>query len=420
MNLDKVIQIKCEAKSYYQLDDLNHFQGKLKSIDKDRFDKLKKSLIRDGLPIGFHVWIDKKNKVWTIDGHHRVLALKALRDDGYDIPSLPCVIVQANNKKEAAKAVLINNSKYAKINQESLSDFMIDFELNIDDLNFLDLPDLNMDDFGLDEKTKEGLTDDDSVPEVEQNIHGVTLGDIYQLGNHRLMCGDSTSIDAVEKLMDGQKADITFTSPPYNVGKTPNGNDQKYLNDSDNKSNDEFKNLLNLFTKNCLNYSDYVFSNIQSLSGNKIALIEHLYDLKDKFADTIIWDKKTAEPAMARRVLNSRFEYIHIFSNEAKRTIGKRDFRGTIANIFELNSRQGKEYANIHKATFPVQLPIYFIENFTESSCIDPFGGTGTTLIACEKTNRKCFMMELDPHYCSVIIERWQNFTGLKAKLITK
>lgn len=241
------------------------------------------------------------------------------------------------------------------------------------------------------------------------------MAKIIKKYQHYLMCGDSTNIDEVEKLMDGQKADITFTSPPYNVGKTPNGNDQKYLNDSDNKSNDEFKNLLNLFTKNCLNYSDYVFSNIQSLSGNKIALIEHLYDLKDKFADTIIWDKKTAEPAMARRVLNSRFEYIHIFSNEAKRTIGKRDFRGTIANIFELNSRQGKEYANIHKATFPVQLPIYFIENFTESSCIDPFGGTGTTLIACEKTNRKCFMMELDPHYCSVIIERWQLATGKKA-----
>ena len=108
MDLDKVIQIKCEAKSYYQLDELYHLQGKHKSIDKDRFDKLKKSLISDGIPISFHVWSDKKNKVWTIDGHHRVLALKALRDDGYNIPSLPCVIVQANNKKEAAKAVLIS------------------------------------------------------------------------------------------------------------------------------------------------------------------------------------------------------------------------------------------------------------------------------------------------------------------------
>lgn len=151
-NNDKTIHIKCEAKSYYQLDDLNHFQGNLKSIEKDRFDKLKKSLISDGLPIGFHVWIDKKEKVWTIDGHHRVLALKALRDDGFHIPSLPCVIVQAKDKKEAAKAVLINNSKYAKINQESLSDFMIDFELQMPELDNLDIPELNINNFGLEDK----------------------------------------------------------------------------------------------------------------------------------------------------------------------------------------------------------------------------------------------------------------------------
>lgn len=412
---DKTIHIKCEAKEYIQLDDLIPLQGDLKSITKEDFDKLKKSLISDGIPLGFHVWHDK-DKVYIADGHHRRLALLALRDEGYHIPALPCNPVKANNKKEAAKIVLISNSRYARMSQESISDFMIDFELDLSDLDNIDIPELNMDDFELESEEKTLNIDEDEVPELkEENIHGVVLGDIYQLGDHRLMCGDSTSIDAVEKLMDGQKADITFTSPPYNVGKTPNGNEQKYLNDSDNKTTIDYKNLLNSFTKNSLIISDYVFSNIQSLSGNKIALIEHIYELREKFADTIIWDKKTAEPAMARRVLNSRFEYIHIFSNEAKRTIGKKDFRGTIANIFELNSRQGKEYAKIHKATFPVQLPQYFIENFTESSCFDPFGGTGTTLIACEKTNRKCFMMELDPHYCSVIIERWQLATGKKA-----
>lgn len=275
---------------------------------------------------------------------------------------------------------------------------------------------MGIQDFTLDPADKEFEGDPDDVPEEVEPV--AKLGQIYKLGEHRLMCGDSTDPQAMSDLMGGEKADITFTSPPYNAGKTPNGNEQKYLNDSDDKSADDFRELLNKFTNNCLNFSDYVFSNIQSLSGNKVALIEHLYDLKDKFADTIIWDKKTAEPAMARRVLNSRFEYIHIFSNEAKRTVGKRDFRGTIANIFELNSRQGKEYAKIHKATFPVQLPEYFIENFTESSCLDPFGGTGTTLIACEKTNRKCFMMELDPHYVDVIIARWEKFTGKKAELL--
>lgn len=287
-----------------------------------------------------------------------------------------------------------------------IGDLGPDFDINM----------LGIQDFEIEPADKYQDKDADEVPEEVEPV--AKLGQIYKLGEHRLMCGDSTDPQAMSDLMGGQKADITFTSPPYNAGRTPNGNEQKYLNDSDDKSADDFRELLNKFTSNCLNFSDYVFSNIQSLSGNKIALIEHLYDLKDKFADTIIWDKKTAEPAMARRVLNSRFEYIHIFSNEAKRTVGKRDFRGTIANIFELNSRQGKEYAKIHKATFPVQLPEYFIENFTESSCLDPFGGTGTTLIACEKKNRKCFMMELDPHYVDVIIARWEKFTGKKAELL--
>jgi DNA modification methylase len=232
------------------------------------------------------------------------------------------------------------------------------------------------------------------------------LGDLYEIGEHRLLCGDSTDSDQVAKLMNGEKADITFTSPPYNVGKTPNGNDKKYLNDNDNKSISEYVSLLDDFTKTALLFSDFVFSNIQSLSGNKIALIEHLYNLRSVYADVMIWDKKTAEPAMARKVLNSRFEYIYIFSNEAKRSIGKRDFRGTIDNIFELNSRQGKDFAKIHKATFPIQLPEMFIKNFTETSVLDCFCGTGSTMVAAHQLKRKCYGMELDPKYCQVIIDR--------------
>jgi hypothetical protein len=150
MKQDKTINIKCEAKSYFQLEELIPFQGKLKSIDKKHFKDLKDSLIKDGLPLGFHVWKDSKDKVFIIDGHHRQLALKALQDEGYHIPALPCTVVFAKNKKEAAKAVLISNSKYANISPESLSDFMIDFELGLDDLQFLDITGLDMDDFAKD------------------------------------------------------------------------------------------------------------------------------------------------------------------------------------------------------------------------------------------------------------------------------
>ena len=146
---EKTINIRCEAAEYIQLDDLTPLQGDLKSITKENFNKLKQSLITDGIPLGFHTWKDN-NKIHIVDGHTRRLALLALRDEGYHIPALPCNPVVAKNKKEAAKVVLISNSRYAGMSQESISDFMIDFELDLSDLDNLDIPDLNMDDFELD------------------------------------------------------------------------------------------------------------------------------------------------------------------------------------------------------------------------------------------------------------------------------
>lgn len=230
------------------------------------------------------------------------------------------------------------------------------------------------------------------------------------------MCGDSTMIDDFEKLMNDQKADITFTSPPYNAGKTPKESG-KYNNYEDDLGSVEYAEFLHTFTSNCLLFSDYVFCNIQSISGNKVALIDYLYGLKDKYADTMIWNKGHGQPAMARRVLNSAFEYVHVFSNEAKRSIGKRDFRGTISNIFEMSSRSDKEYSNVHKATFPVSFADKFVSEFSESSVIEPFNGTGTTIISCEKNKRKCFSMELSEQYTDISIIRWEKYTGKKAIL---
>lgn len=286
-----------------------------------------------------------------------------------------------------------------------LSDLGPDFDINM----------LGIKDFTLDVADKEGLTDPDEVPEEVEPV--CKLGQIWKLGDHRLMCGDSTDLATVEKLMDGNKADITFTSPPYNAGKTPKENG-KYLNDTDDKDQSDYCDFLASFTSNANIVSDFVFVNIQSLSGNKLALIDYLYKLKDIYADTIIWDKLYSQPAMANNVLNSQFEYVHIFSKKANRAIGSKDFRGTISNVFQLSSKKDKEFASVHKATFPVSFAEYFIDNFSNKTVYEPFGGSGTTMIACEKTNQKCFMMELDPHYCDVIIARWEKFTGKKAELI--
>jgi len=365
--------------------------------------------------------IDKNNVI--VVGHTRY---KAAVELGHE--TVPCLKAdKLSDEQIKAYRIMDNKSSEFSTWDFSLLTSEINNLMELDfDVGFTGFDDQEITDLNVEFNAEEGLTDEDAVPDAPENPVTVE-GDVWILGSHRLMCGDSTKMDEVNRLMDGNKVDITFTSPPYNVGISTldthivagkkSKADYKYANNTDDLSTQEYKTFLNDYTTTALMVSDYVFSNIQSLAGNKIALIEHLYDMRDKFADTIIWNKKSAAPAMARKVLNSQFEYIHVFSNESKRTIGVRDFKGTLFNVIEMTSRKDKELASIHRATFPVEFAEHFVANFTEATCFDPFGGTGTTLIACEKNSRKCFMMELDPKYCDVIIKRWQEFTGKDAIL---
>ncbi len=150
MNIDKAIKIRCGGEIHLNLSELNFFQNKLKTIDKDQFRMLKESIIKDGIPIGFHIWFDEKKKSWQIlDGHHRYLVLVELEKEGWFIPSLPCNKVIAKTRKEAAAIVLIASSRYARMNAESVGNFMIDFELQLPDIELLDLIDVDMGQFGL-------------------------------------------------------------------------------------------------------------------------------------------------------------------------------------------------------------------------------------------------------------------------------
>jgi DNA modification methylase len=257
----------------------------------------------------------------------------------------------------------------------------------------------------------EASEDDYEVTEAEAIQTNIVLGDLIEFKKdgktlHRLMCGDSTDSEQVAKLMNGNKADISIQSPPYNVGRTPNGNKQKYKNDSDNKSITDYLALIEQATKNAIINSIFSFINIQPLSGNKLSIIEYLFILKEWFCDYIIWDKMQAEPAMGENILNSRFEFIYVFGENATRRIGVKKFRGTLDNMIFIKSRQDKEYSDIHKATYPIALAAYLIENFSVQSCLDLFCGSGTTMVAAHQLQRKCYGMEIDPIYCQVIIDR--------------
>jgi len=285
----------------------------------------------------------------------------------------------------------------------------IDFDIEVIDALAVEY-DIDVLDLGVD------IIDEEHLEAEEDDFNGVppkepitVLGDLYEIGEHRLLCGDSTDSDQVAKLMNGEKADIAFTSPPYNAGTTPTevkmGKKSKYINDNDNKDESEYLNLLTDFTHNTLLFSDYSFVNIQSLSGNKTALIDFLYNMKLFYADTIIWQKQNAQPAMAENVLNSQFEYIHIFSHKANRAIGVKKFRGTLSNVLEI-SKQTKNKVKEHNATFPIDLANHFVSNFSEKSVIDLFLGSGSTMVASHQLKRKCYGMELDCKYCDVIVAR--------------
>ena len=270
-------------------------------------------------------------------------------------------------------------------------------------------------DLPLDVSVQELEAEEDDYEIPNEITTDIVLGDLFEIGEHRLLCGDSTDSDQVAKLMNGEKANLSFTSPPYNAGKSEmlSGNthttDNKYNEYNDNQKQSDYLNLLVGFTNNALLFSDYLICNIQSLAGNKIALIEYLNQYKNNFIDVAIWDKGHGAPAMAENVLTSAWEYMFFISSKenASRAIPNANFRGTVPNIYRGTPNRNNEFSNVHAATFPIDLPEWALQFTKEKNIVlDQFLGTGTTMVASHQLKRKCYGMELDPKYCQVIIDR--------------
>ena len=350
---------------------------------------------------------------FIVAGHGRLEAAYAM---GADVAPVDYQNFASEAEEYAALVADNRIAELAEINEEKLTDILSDIADADIDVLLSGYTEEELEDLLMQNEEEEETTIEDDY-EVELNITPFTKpGYVYQLGKHRLMCGDSTKASDVEKLMNNYKCDIAFTSPPYNAGKTPddlkNKKTSKYINDSDNKSTDEYTQFLLDFTRLTLEHSQYSFVNIQSVANNKVSLIDYMHALRDKYAETIIWDKCNAAPAMGENILNSQWEYVHVFSQEAKRRIGTKPFRGTLSNIVQIPKQHNNEYAKIHNATFPLEFAKWFVENFSDKSVLDLFGGTGTTLIVCEGLGKSCYMMEMDPLYCDVIIDRYIKFTG--------
>ena len=389
---------------------------KLTPEDKE-YQKIKNSIQEYGY--ADLVIINKDNTI--IGGNQRSQVLKDL---GYE--EIECVQLDLDKTKEKALNIALN-----KITGEwdygKLGDLLLELDSENFDLELTGFEDFEIEgimapiDFGEEKEIIE-----DEAPEVPEEPKA-KLGDIYQLGNHRLMCGDSTKEEDVAKLMNGVKTQMTFSDAPYNISfkgsmsnTTINGvmvkhkgaNQRHDAIDNDCMSKEEFYDFM---CKTLQNIKEYVKGAwyLSFSSNNLEELLNPLRDNDMNWKSIIIWMKNQATLSM--KDYKSRYEPI---------VYGRFDdtFYGQTAKEEDIWEYQRTLKNDLHPTMKPIPLICNMLKMSSKENdnVLDLFGGSGSTLIACEQLNRKCYMMELDPHYIDVIIQRWENFTGEKAVLLNR
>lgn len=356
-----------------------------------------------------------------IAGHTRLKAAQLL-----GLPKVP-VHVAKELTPEQVRALRIADNKLHELAQWDVGILASELEglVGMEALGFEE-DELKEIAFGRD--AQQGLTDPDDVPEPP--VDPITKpGDLWILGKHRLLCGDSTNAEDVERLMAGAKADLCFTSPPYGAAKSarlrdhyvPGAAKRESFYDQHEDDPDSWPDLMANWFAAFRPVSECVICNVQMLADNKRAMVRWLADRSDDLVDVIVWDKINAAPQMQANVLSNAFEFCFVFGGNASRAIPFADFHGTLSNVLRLDPRGKNDHADKHRAVFPLELPAWFMRSLCRKSktVADPFCGTGTTLIAAEQLGRKCYGMEISPQYCDVVVNRWEKFTGRKAERAT-
>ena len=412
------------------LKDLIPFERNAKKHDEKQIKNVMESIKQFGF--AQPLVVDKDNVV--IIGHCRLIAAKRLK-----LKTVPTLCMEDLNEDQVAKLRLLDN----KLNE---SEWDFDFLAE-------DIPELDFSDFDIDWELPNDVIEDiqevveDEIPDTPQEAKS-KVGQLWKLGNHRLICGDSTDENVVKRLMDGEKARMLFTSPPYSDMREYNGNKDLSVN-----------NIVN-FISTYRPYTDYQCINLGIQRKNHDIVQywdEYIAKAKEcgyKFLAWNVWDKTMAGSiGQQSAFFPIRHEWIFVFGTEFyeinetwekkegsinrkgnKRKVRQQDGTTKYSTIGDTSNKykQMESVVSIcsetgeirakHPATFPIALPSEYIKAMTDEndSVIEPFGGSGTTLMACEQLKRKCYICELDPKYVDVIIERWENFTGNKAELVSE
>lgn len=389
---DNVLKIE-----YVPIDDLKEYENNAKLHPQEQIEQIKKSINQFGMNDPIAVWKDNI----IIEGHGRLIACKQL-----GFKELPIIRLDGLTDDERKAYTLVHNklTMNTDFNIDILNEELANIEINLDDFGF----DIELDD--IDINAGDDVIEDDVPADVEPQAQ---YGDIYLLGEHRLMCGDSTNNDDVNTLLDDNKINCVFTDPPYGMNL-----DTDYTK-MDNNSNIEFKQRKKIVGGK--SYAQGIVDNFEPQMINEIINInaqETFIWGANYFAELIpykndgswfVWDKRD-DNEQFDKMFGSQFELCWS-KNKHKQEIARVRWCGVFGTETEFDKKR------YHPTQKPIKLVTWFLNKFSkenENIC-DLFGGSGSTLIACEQLNRKCYMMELDPHYVDVIIARWENFTGKKA-----
>lgn len=434
----KTIEIKCQGASTIPIEELKNFQGGLKKLTRESMKKLKRRILKSGFIAPIFIWQcngERPGEVvnYIMDGHQRIQALLSLQKDGYQIPPLPVAFIHASSIEDAREKLLSITSQYGEFVLEELESWLRDFDEEMrDSFRFVN-DEMKINIFDEPEET----SGDDALPEKIAKIS--KPGDIWQLGSHRLMCGDSTNPEDVAKLMDGNLADMIFTDPPYGVSykgtNSPNGREWNII-EGDRLRGDGLYQLLfgafqQLYAFSKENPAVYIWHASSTQMIFETALLDAGFEVKEQ----IIWNKGMVmghsdyhwshEPCFYCRKKGKNNKW---YGDRKQRTIlrqEKIDFtsykKSDLIMMLEVLSSETTNWeikkdgaqTYLHPTQKPVDLCMKAIRNNTtidESLVLDLFSGSASTIIACEKSKRTCFAMEIDPTYVDIGVNRFINW----------
>jgi DNA modification methylase len=418
--MEKTIRVECTGAANVELEKIIPLQGDLKTISPEKLRKLKTSIIDYGISSPTQVWVDPEGNYFTLDGHQRLLAYRSLEKDGWLIPEIPVVYVDAKDIDEAKEKLLIATSAYGEFSATGVERFIKSLKNRDRIKNNINLSNVNLHRIYAVLNSK---TDPDAIPIIETKPTIAKRGDLWICGKHKIVCGDSREKSVVERFgIDSFQ--LCVTDPPFGISYQPewrkkfDGSDNRksgiVLNDDKAVFEDTFRNI-NSDVVYCFHASTKTYDVLHSFTQN----LE--YDLRA----IVIWVKQNApismgawhhqhEPILYLVKNGKTANWVH--NDHSARTViecaNQNPFGGHFSkNSFD-NLTNDPDTRTEHSTQKPVNLLTEILKHHTAETVIDPFLGSASTMIACQMLNKACMGVELNERYVDLALNRYLAFTG--------